>query len=521
MLRHRRQKHSQETNQAYPQTSEAYPPPPPQCIYVTSPPPPPPPPQSIYVTPPPPPPIEDGETMELVHPFTMMISGPTACGKTTLVKDVLLNQRIYPGVHRIMWLYKRWQPLYTEIQKTVVPQVEFIQGIPTDLEDDEFFDPRVNNVLILDDLYSQAGKDKRITDLFTEGSHHRSLSVISINQNLFGNKDPTQRRNCHYLVLFNNPVDRQTVLTLARQMYPGNIEKFQKAFAKATKQPYGYLLVDLKPFTPENDRLKCGIKWKSGNEWTNQIEEPAYISIQDEMLESDSGTCPRLTNQIQEPSQSAIKDGIVETGLHSSIGTQILHTVENSEDMADKGQACDDCGLLFDSAHDVQRQVKRGWCPENNEHPTKKQKNGVDAMEIDEEVEDNRGYQQLWHLAQNCGKDKFNKLYDQYIDHGDNEDDAIEMAGNRTRPYKEKNFFERYQTLLESYWFPLRANSTHGAIVEQIENLRGKGVSLKSAVKRTLKKNRTAFEDLFELKDSDEEDSDGDDDSEDETIMKI
>ena len=181
-----------------------------------------------------------------------------ACGKTTFVEELLLNhdQRIRPNIQRIVWLYKRWQPLYDDIHDDVQPKVEFIQGIPTDLDDDDYFDPKINNLLILDDLFYESGKDKRITDLFTEGSHHRSLSVITINQNIFGNKDPTQRRNCHYLILYNNPVDRQSLMTLARQMYPKNSDKFLKAFEKATKYCYGYLLVDLKPFTNESDRLK-------------------------------------------------------------------------------------------------------------------------------------------------------------------------------------------------------------------------------------------------------------------------
>ena len=167
------------------------------------------------------------------------------------MKELLLNhgQRIRPNIQRIVWLYKRWQPLYDDIQKSVQPKVEFIQGIPTDLDDDDYFDPQFNNLLIMDDLFHESGKDKRIADLFTEGSHHRSLSVITINQNIFGNKDPTQRRNCHYLILYNNPVDRQSLMTLARQMYPKNSDTFLKAFEKATKYCYGYLLVDLKPFT--------------------------------------------------------------------------------------------------------------------------------------------------------------------------------------------------------------------------------------------------------------------------------
>lgn len=79
------------------------------------------------------------------------------------------------------------------------------------------------------------------------------------------------------------------------------------------------------------------------------------------------------------------------------------------------------------------------------------------------------------------------------------------MAEERSHPYKEKNFFERYQSLLEMYWFPLMTNTTHLGIVEEIKDLRRKGVSLTSAVKRVLKKNKSAFEDLFETEESDSE----------------
>ena len=41
-------------------------------------------------------------------------------------------------------------------------------------------------------------------------------------------------------------------MILARQMYPRKADKFLKAFEKATKCCYGYLLVDLKPFTDES-----------------------------------------------------------------------------------------------------------------------------------------------------------------------------------------------------------------------------------------------------------------------------
>jgi hypothetical protein len=51
--------------------------------------------------------------------------------------------------------------------------VEFVRGIPSDLDRDHYFDPRIRNVIVLDDLMSTAAKDSRINDLFAERSHHR------------------------------------------------------------------------------------------------------------------------------------------------------------------------------------------------------------------------------------------------------------------------------------------------------------------------------------------------------------
>ena len=111
------------------------------------------------------------------------------------------------------------------------------------------------SIIVLDDLMSTATKDQSVTDLFTEGSNHRNLSVIAINQNLYYSKDPTQRRNCHYIALFNNPVDQQPVVTLARQMYPRRTQMFMDVCEKAIAKSYGYLLVDLKPTTASDQRL--------------------------------------------------------------------------------------------------------------------------------------------------------------------------------------------------------------------------------------------------------------------------
>jgi hypothetical protein len=85
---------------------------------------------------------------------------------------------------------------------------------------------------------STTAKDPRNNDLLTEGSHHRNLTVIALNQNMYFGKDPTQRRNVHYLVLFKNLIDRQPIATLGRQIYPGRAHDFSQKFEEVTKEPY-------------------------------------------------------------------------------------------------------------------------------------------------------------------------------------------------------------------------------------------------------------------------------------------
>ena len=146
--------------------------------------PPPPPPPPPLPLPPPPTATAVAATIEVEnefrfqHPFTANITGPTGCGKTYFVKALpqSCRNKMAPPPQRIVWLYKRWQPLYDVIRKTVLPRVEFRRGIPMDLDSDDFFDPRIINVIVLDDLMSTVTKDPWINDLFTEGSHHRNRS---------------------------------------------------------------------------------------------------------------------------------------------------------------------------------------------------------------------------------------------------------------------------------------------------------------------------------------------------------
>ena len=82
---------------------------------------------------------------------------------------------------------------------------------------------------LLNDVYS-----KQMCDLFTNGSHHRNISVILITQNLLhqGRYCTDISLNAKYLVLLNNVRDKNQFMFLARQAYAENSASQYKAYLK-------------------------------------------------------------------------------------------------------------------------------------------------------------------------------------------------------------------------------------------------------------------------------------------------
>ena len=201
--------------------------------------------------------LNENENFHFKHPFTMLVVGPTSCGKTNWIKYLLSNidVTIKPIPKNIIFFYKRWQPMYTQLSETI-SNIRFVEGLNMD-ETDSI----ENSLCIYDDLMAQTSKNEGVCELFTEGSHHKNLSVICLLQNLYnkGKENRTMNLNSQYLILFKNPRDLQQITVLARQMYPGHIQKFMDKFSEATKKPYGYLLVDLKQNTNDKERLKPNV----------------------------------------------------------------------------------------------------------------------------------------------------------------------------------------------------------------------------------------------------------------------
>ena len=189
----------------------------------------------------------------LKHPFTGIVAGPTACGKSTWVRNLITYQKdmIDPAPEHVIWFYGEWQPLYN----TLSGMVEFREG----LADLNTLNTKKRTLVIIDDLMTET--DKSVSNLFTKGSHHRNLSVLHLVQNVFDKNKHTRTisLNAHYLVIFKNPRDASQVTHLAKQMYPCHVRYLQEVFADATSEAYGYLFIDLKQETPEHLCLRTRI----------------------------------------------------------------------------------------------------------------------------------------------------------------------------------------------------------------------------------------------------------------------
>jgi len=61
------------------------------------------------------------------------------------------------------------------------------------------------------------------------------------------------------MILFKNPRDIGQFAVLAKQMYPSGSQFAVEAYKDATGCPYGYLLLDLKPDTDDQYRLRTNI----------------------------------------------------------------------------------------------------------------------------------------------------------------------------------------------------------------------------------------------------------------------
>jgi septin family protein len=191
--------------------------------------------------------------MELHHPMTMLIAGPSGSGKTVFTTNLVKSsKRMFKDVNfsEIIWCYSE----SGSIGDDRLPNVSYHEGLPS--EDQYDGTPKL---VILDDLMHET--DDSVAKLFTKVSHHRNVSVILLNQNIFPrNKNARDiTLNTHYMVIFKNVRDKAQITHLARQVYPENTKFFMDAYNQATSKAHGYLFMDFKQGTADNMRFATDI----------------------------------------------------------------------------------------------------------------------------------------------------------------------------------------------------------------------------------------------------------------------
>jgi hypothetical protein len=194
-------------------------------------------------------------------PSTFSISGTTMCGKTTWLFKLLLNSKVMfnNAPHKILYCYGVWQDLFNEMEQKLA-NIHFHEGLPKVEQIDSFVTDE-HNIIILDDLMNECVKSSEVEVLFSRGAHHKNLTIIYLNQNIFcqGKNARNIALNCHYIVLFQNLRDGMQIQRLGQQIFPGQGHVLVESYKNCVENPYGYLVIDLSPHTDHKFRLRTDI----------------------------------------------------------------------------------------------------------------------------------------------------------------------------------------------------------------------------------------------------------------------
>ena len=176
------------------------------------------------------------------HMFSMLVVGPSQCGKTYFVEQLFTKNCIkYPSKkpRGIYWFYNQWQPRYTTLNSALADEIQFTQGLPDLSEDLREISPKFNNLLVFDDLMLRATDSPVLSKLFTQG-RHRNGSTILLLQNMFpkGKFNTDISRNAQYMALFRSSSDRKQIDIIAERIFAKDRPHFMKVYQHVTAKPY-------------------------------------------------------------------------------------------------------------------------------------------------------------------------------------------------------------------------------------------------------------------------------------------
>jgi hypothetical protein len=201
----------------------------------------------------------------LQTPLSLCLVGPSMCGKTTQVFDILYNRKTYfdHPITKIIYVYYKLNSnliKLAESDSSVVLVDSVLEGDKNITE---------NCILVLDDCMTQLKErdiGELVTDYFTRKVHHFNFNVILTLQRAFTPQTRTILDNTRMAAYFDCPRSRSQITYIARNFAPKNIHYVQHAYAKAIAKPHGFLVFNYSVGIPESQRLRNFIYPRAGDE---------------------------------------------------------------------------------------------------------------------------------------------------------------------------------------------------------------------------------------------------------------
>ena len=181
--------------------------------------------------------------------FRCITSGPSECGKTFLLKKLILASIYFDKLYIIFPTGDQYNGLEKINPKSIV---EFIKDIK-DLPSPDKLPKELKKLMIFDDVRA---KEPVINEYFCRGRHIYCI-MIYLNQNLFSLDRQSVRENCNLFILFEQ---RGKVLASIYQDFFNNIElsyyDFSNICNNVWKEPYNYNVIDTTKNKNINGKLR-------------------------------------------------------------------------------------------------------------------------------------------------------------------------------------------------------------------------------------------------------------------------
>ena len=182
------------------------------------------------------------------------------------------------------------------MKRALKKRIQFTQALPDLSEDLNEINPEYNNILVFDDLMSQAIDSPVLSQLFTRG-RHRNASLILLLQNMFpkGKYNTDISRNAQYMVLFRSPSDRKQIDIIAERIFAKDRKNFMSAYAKETAKPYGYVMIDNQSKTTSDKQVVADV--------FGHCQSYPHISTQSEITQATTEVQPKplVTHKVEIP----------------------------------------------------------------------------------------------------------------------------------------------------------------------------------------------------------------------------